>query len=67
MGQSSAPCKGCLNRELHCHAICEDYIIWRQRKDELKAMIFQEKADMSNYFEFRRSGVEKRKRNHKPS
>lgn len=33
-----APCLGCEDRELGCHAHCQSYIEWTKRKDEIKAV-----------------------------
>ena len=30
-----APCKGCEDRVLYCHATCEKYLEYRERVDEL--------------------------------
>ena len=29
-----APCKGCKDREIGCHSLCEKYKSWRKWKDE---------------------------------
>lgn len=60
--QKSTPCENCSDRALYCHATCEDYLAWCKKRNELKKLIFQEKMEISNYLEFRRSGVEKRNR-----
>ena len=43
MTRLNAPCKGCEKREVGCHATCEDYLTYRELKDEQNAEL-KEKA-----------------------
>lgn len=36
---NKGPCKGCEIRHVGCHAICKDYIEWKEELDELNAVI----------------------------
>lgn len=36
---NKGPCKGCEIRHVGCHAICKDYIEWKEELDELNAAI----------------------------
>lgn len=43
----SAPCKGCKNRTVGCHANCEWYIRFREEHEQLQDTIRKEKARRS--------------------
>ena len=32
-----APCFGCVDRGLGCHATCQSYIEWTEQREEMKA------------------------------
>ncbi len=46
------PCKGCEDRVIGCHSVCERYITWKAERDEIKkeltkiAMQEQEQNDI---------------------
>lgn len=46
------PCKGCDDRVVGCHSVCERYITWKAQRDEIKkeltkiAMQEQEQNDI---------------------
>lgn len=35
----NAPCKGCKERAVGCHANCEKYKVYRKKKDEINEKI----------------------------
>ena len=39
----NAPCLGCEERELGCHAHCQSYIDWTKLREEIKAVDRREK------------------------
>ncbi len=52
MANKLPPCKGCDERVIGCHSVCERYITWKAERDELKkeltkiAMQEQEQNDI---------------------
>lgn len=52
MANKLPPCKGCMDRVIGCHSVCERYITWKAERDELKkeltkiAMQEQEQNDI---------------------
>ena len=46
------PCKGCEDRAVGCHSVCDKYITWKAERDEIKremtkiAMQEQEQNDI---------------------
>lgn len=52
MANKLPPCKGCEDRVIGCHSVCERYITWKAERDELKkeltkiAMQEQEQNDI---------------------
>lgn len=52
MANKLSPCKGCEDRVVGCHSVCERYITWKAERDELKkeltkiAMQEQEQNDI---------------------
>ena len=52
MANKLPPCKGCEDRVIGCHSVCERYITWKAERDELKkeltkiAMHEQEQNDI---------------------
>lgn len=52
MANKLPPCKGCEDRVIGCHSVCEKYITWKAERDELKkeltkiAMQEQEQNDI---------------------
>lgn len=52
MANKLPPCKGCDEREIGCHSVCERYITWKAQRDEIKkkltkiAMQEQEQNDI---------------------
>ena len=37
-------CKGCSDRFVGCHAICEKYLLWKEEHDKEKANIFEQQT-----------------------
>lgn len=52
MANKLPPCKGCEDRVIGCHSVCDRYITWKAQRDELKkeltkiAMQEQEQNDI---------------------
>lgn len=52
MANKLPPCKGCEDRVIGCHSVCDKYITWKAERDELKkeltkiAMQEQEQNDI---------------------
>lgn len=52
MANKLPPCKGCEDRVIGCHSVCERYITWKAERDEIKkeltriAMQEQEQNDI---------------------
>ena len=52
MANKLPPCKGCEDRVIGCHSVCERYTTWKAERDELKkeltkiAMQEQEQNDI---------------------
>ena len=52
MANKFPPCKGCDERVVGCHSVCERYITWKAQRDEIKkeltkiAMQEQEQNDI---------------------
>lgn len=52
MANKLPPCKGCEDRVIGCHSVCERYITWKAERDEMKkeltkiAMQEQEQNDI---------------------
>ena len=52
MAHKLPPCKGCEDRVIGCHSVCDKYITWKAERDELKkeltkiAMQEQEQNDI---------------------
>ena len=52
MANKLPPCKGCEDRVIGCHSVCDKYITWKAEKDKLKkeltkiAMQEQEQNDI---------------------
>ncbi len=52
MANKLPPCKGCDDRVVGCHSVCERYITWKAQRDEIKkeltkiAMQEQEQNDI---------------------
>lgn len=52
MANKLPPCKGCEDRVIGCHSVCDKYITWKAQRDELKkeltkiAMQEQEQNDI---------------------
>lgn len=52
MANKLPPCKGCVERVVGCHSVCERYITWKAQRDEIKkeltkiAMQEQEQNDI---------------------
>ena len=52
MANKLPPCKGCEDRVVGCHSVCDKYITWKAERDELKkeltkiAMQEQEQNDI---------------------
>lgn len=52
MGKLLTPCKGCEDRVVGCHSVCDKYITWKAKRDEIKkemtkiAMHEQEQNDI---------------------
>lgn len=40
---TSAPCKGCADRQLACHASCDRYKRWKADRDKLTDLIRRDK------------------------
>ena len=36
LAQIQAPCKGCADRQLHCHSSCEKYIAFEKESKDLR-------------------------------
>lgn len=43
MKEEKNPCFKCNEREPGCHGKCENYIIWKNRHDYLRDLIYEEK------------------------
>ena len=52
MSRLIVPCKGCEDRVVGCHSVCDKYITWKAQRDEIKkemtkiAMQEQEQNDI---------------------
>ncbi len=52
MANKLPPCKGCNDRVVGCHSVCDRYITWKAQRDEIKkeltkiAMQEQEQNDI---------------------
>lgn len=52
MANKLPPCKGCEDRVIGCHSVCDKYITWKAERDKLKkeltkiAMQEQEQNDI---------------------
>lgn len=52
MANKLPPCKGCEERAVGCHSVCDRYITWKAQRDEIKkeltkiAMQEQEQNDI---------------------
>ena len=42
------PCKGCQDRTITCHGVCQKYQDWKQEREEIKKRILYEKP-ITNY------------------
>lgn len=45
MTARKTPCKGCENRHLYCHALCEKYKEWKQEKAKERSYTREKKEE----------------------
>ena len=41
------PCKGCTDRTITCHSVCNKYIDWKKNKDEENNWLIRQRPIMS--------------------
>lgn len=52
-----APCKGCAERAVGCHAACPRYVAYRQRREALLAVAFTQKETGVAIFHLRNDRI----------
>ena len=65
MTTKGCPCQGCEDRFVGCHAECERYAAWKERRREQWHQLQESIAGAREFGGFRRSTYEKARRKYK--
>lgn len=59
LNNNICPCKGCAERYVNCHSLCEQYKAWNERHQETREQIRQAKMKDIEAYRRKKCAVEK--------
>lgn len=59
LNNNICPCKGCTERYVNCHSLCEQYKTWNERHQETRKQIRKEKMKDIEAYRRKKQAVEK--------
>lgn len=62
LNNNICPCKGCAERYVNCHSLCEQYKAWNQKHQETREQIRQAKMKDIEAYRRKKCAVEKYQR-----